>query len=151
MRGMLFLTLIIAASCGVVALRDDLTVVGVGAFGVSFGLALVNGVYTTIIQVKVPQRFHGRVFALNQMVAWSTIPIGVGIIAPVGTELLGDVSLMYAVFAGFILLVVVGASLTRRLARFDDAVPDAIPDDLVGLERKVRNEGKTGRTGVGVV
>ncbi|WP_066365098.1 non-ribosomal peptide synthetase/MFS transporter [Herbidospora mongoliensis] len=151
MRGMLFLTLIIAVSCGVVALRDDLTVIGVGAFGVSFGLALVNGVYNTIIQVKVPQRFHGRVFALNQMVAWSTIPIGVGIIAPVGTELLGDVSLMYAVFAGFILLVVVGALLTRRLARFDDAVPDATPDDLVGLERKVRNEGKTGRTGVGVV
>ncbi|WP_061294333.1 non-ribosomal peptide synthetase/MFS transporter [Herbidospora cretacea] len=151
MRGMLLLTLIIAVSCGVVALRDDLTLIGAGAFGVSFGLALVNGVYTTIIQVKVPQRFHGRVFALNQMVAWSTIPIGVGIIAPVGTGLLGDVSLMYAVFAGFILLVVVGALLTRRLARFDDAVPDATPDDLVGLERKVRNEGKTGRTGVGVV
>ncbi|WP_051759227.1 non-ribosomal peptide synthetase [Herbidospora cretacea] len=151
MRGMLLLTLVIAVSCGVVALRDDLVVVGVGAFGVSFGLALVNGVYNTIIQVKVPQRFHGRVFALNQMVAWSTIPIGVGIIAPVGTELLGDVSLMYAVFAGFILLVVIGALLTRRLARFDGAVPDATPDDLVGLERKVRNEGKTGRTGVGVV
>ncbi|WP_062348193.1 non-ribosomal peptide synthetase/MFS transporter [Herbidospora yilanensis] len=151
MRGMLLLTLIIAGSCGVVALRDDLVVIGAGAFGVSFGLALVNGVYNTIIQVKVPQRFHGRVFALNQMVAWSTIPIGVGIIAPVGTGLLGDVSLMYAVFAGFILLVVAGALLTRRLARFDDAVPDATPDDLVGLERKVRNEGKTGRTGVGVV
>ncbi|GAA0400178.1 hypothetical protein Acor_22740 [Acrocarpospora corrugata] len=151
MRGMLLLTLVIAASCLVVGLTETLPVIGVGAFGVSFGLALVNGVYATIIQTKVPQRFHGRVFALNQMVAWSTIPIGVGVIAPLGTRLLGDIGVMYLVFGGFIAIVAAGALVTRTLARFDDEVPDATPDDLVGLERKVRDEGKTGGTRVGVV
>ena len=48
----------------------------------SLALALVNGVYATIIQVKVPQRFHGRVFALNTVVAWSTLPIGFGLVGP---------------------------------------------------------------------
>ena len=30
----------------------------------------------------VPQRFHGGVFALNQMIAWSTLPLGFLILAP---------------------------------------------------------------------
>ncbi|GAA1016939.1 hypothetical protein GCM10009556_060840 [Acrocarpospora pleiomorpha] len=151
MRGMLLTTLLIAVSCVLVGLTDALPVIGIGAFCVSFGLALVNGVYATIIQTKVPQRFHGRVFALNQMVAWSTIPIGVGVIAPLGTRLLGDIGVMYLVFGAFIAIVAAGAMATRTLARFDDEVPDATPDDLVGLERKVSNEGKTGAARVGVV
>ncbi|WP_067178674.1 non-ribosomal peptide synthetase/MFS transporter [Microtetraspora niveoalba] len=138
MRAMLLTTSLIAASCLVVGLDTSLVLIGVGAFGVSYGLALVNGIYATIIQVKVPQRFHGRVFALNQMVAWSTIPLGVGVIAPLGTRLLGDIGTMYLVFAGFIAAVTFGALRTRVLARFDDEVPDATPDDLVGLERRAR-------------
>jgi hypothetical protein len=36
---------------------------------------------------------------------------------------------------GLAIALVVAVSLrTRRLARFDDEVPDAPPDDLVGLE-----------------
>ncbi|WP_055482282.1 non-ribosomal peptide synthetase/MFS transporter [Sphaerimonospora mesophila] len=140
MRGMLLTTLLIAGSCLLVGVDTSLVLIGVGAFGVSYGLALVNGVYATIIQVKVPQRFHGRVFALNQMVAWSTIPLGVGVIAPLGTRLLGDIGSMYLVFGGFITLVALGALRAPRLARFDDQVPDAVPDDLVGLARR---DGKT--------
>ncbi|WP_245658281.1 non-ribosomal peptide synthetase/MFS transporter [Microtetraspora malaysiensis] len=136
MRAMLLTTAFIAASCLVVGLDTSLVLIGVGAFGVSYGLALVNGVYATIIQVKVPQRFHGRVFALNQMVAWSTIPLGVGVIAPLGTRLLGDIGAMYLVFAAYIAAVTLGALRTRVLARFDAEVPDATPDDLVGLERR---------------
>lgn len=36
----------------------------------------------------MPQRFHGRIFAINQMLAWSTLPIGFGVVAPLGTTLL---------------------------------------------------------------
>ncbi|MEV0348355.1 hypothetical protein AB0H88_21495 [Nonomuraea sp. NPDC050680] len=43
--------------------------IGVGAFGISLWVTLLNGVYATIVQVKVPQRFHGRVFALNTLIA----------------------------------------------------------------------------------
>ena len=35
----------------------------------------------------MPQRFHGRVFALNTLVAWSTLPIGFGLVAPYGSAL----------------------------------------------------------------
>jgi hypothetical protein len=76
--------------------------------------------YATIVQVKVPQRFHGRVFALNTMVAWSTLPIGFGI------------GLLYVLF-GVAIAVVGLVALRTRLSRFDDEVPDATPDDLVGL------------------
>ncbi|MFE0153901.1 amino acid adenylation domain-containing protein [Nonomuraea sp. NPDC059007] len=158
MIGMLLLTLVIAASCVIVGLTRSLMLIGIGAFGVSFGLALVNGVYATIVQVKVPQRYHGRVFALNQMVAWSTIPLGVGVLTPfaeraleplmlpggalastVGT-VLGTgpgrgVALIYVVFGLLIALLVAAALRTKVLARFDDQVPDATPDDLIGVAR----------------
>ena len=62
----------------------ELLVIGAGAFGMSLWLTLVNGIYTTIVQVKVPQRFHGRVFAVNTLIAWSTLPIGCGLVAPFG-------------------------------------------------------------------
>lgn len=156
LTGMLLLTLIIAVSCLLIALTRDLTLIGIGAFGVSLGLALVNGVYATIIQVKVPQRFHGRVFALNQMVAWSTIPLGVGVLTPlaqsvfeplllpggalattvgqvIGTGPGRGIALIYLVFGLFIVLLVAGALRTRVLSAFDTTVPDATPDDLLGV------------------
>ncbi|MFI9559540.1 amino acid adenylation domain-containing protein [Nonomuraea endophytica] len=158
MIGMLLLTLVIAVSCVIVGLTRSLVLIGIGAFGVSLGLALVNGVYATIVQVKVPQRYHGRVFALNQMVAWSTIPLGVGVLTPfaeraleplmlpggaladtvgavLGTGPGRGVALIYVIFGLLIALLVAGALRTRVLARFDDHVPDATPDDLIGVAR----------------
>ncbi|NRQ32586.1 amino acid adenylation domain-containing protein [Nonomuraea sp. NN258] len=158
MIGMLLLTLVIAVSCVIVGLTRSLVLIGIGAFGVSLGLALVNGVYATIVQVKVPQRYHGRVFALNQMVAWSTIPLGVGVLTPLAERALEPlmlpggaladtvgvvlgtgpgrgVALIYVIFGLFIALLVAGALRTRVLSRFDDDVPDATPDDLVGVAR----------------
>ncbi|MFB4290814.1 amino acid adenylation domain-containing protein [Nonomuraea sp. ATR24] len=163
MIGMLLLTLVIAVSCVLVGLTRSLVLIGIGAFGVSLGLALVNGVYATIIQVKVPQRYHGRVFALNQMVAWSTIPLGVGVLTPLaeraleplmlpGGALAGTVgavigtgpgrgiALIYVIFGLFIALLVAGALRTRVLSRFDDHVPDATPDDLIGVARLKQSE-----------
>ncbi|GII89886.1 hypothetical protein Ssi02_01170 [Sinosporangium siamense] len=159
MTGMLLLTLVIAGSCALVGMRQDLVTICIGAFGVSAGLALVNGVYATIIQMKVPQRFHGRVFALNQMVAWSTIPLGVGLVAPFGERVLEPmmapggaladtvgavvgtgpgrgIALMYIVF-GVLIAVLVGLALRNRvLAGFDATVPDATPDDLLGIRAR---------------
>ncbi|GAA1300732.1 hypothetical protein Psi02_27630 [Planotetraspora silvatica] len=157
MRGVLFATLILAAFCLVTGLRADLAVVMAGAFGMSLALTLVNGIYATIIQVKVPQRFHGRVIALNTLVAWSTLPIGFGLVAPYGAglfepllaqdgplattvgQVIGTgqgrgVAFMYVAFAAAIALVAVAGLRLRGLARFDVEVPDAPPDDLIGLE-----------------
>ncbi|MFI6321051.1 amino acid adenylation domain-containing protein [Nonomuraea sp. NPDC050556] len=157
MRGVMLATLALAVACLVTGVRPDLLVIGVGAFGMSFGLTMLNGIYATIIQVKVPQRFHGRVIALNTLIAWSTLPIGFGLIAPFGSsvfepllapggalassvgEVIGTgggrgIGFMYLLFSVAIAVIVLVAMRVRALARFDDEVPDALPDDLIGLQ-----------------
>ncbi|MFF5229298.1 amino acid adenylation domain-containing protein [Dactylosporangium sp. NPDC000521] len=154
MFGVLVATLGLAVCALVTGLRENLVLIGAGALGLALALTLLNGVYTTIIQVKVPQRLHGRVFSLNTLIAWSTMPIGFGIVAPFGAELFGPLlraggplasslgpvfgtgpqrglGLMFAVFA--IAVAAVAAVGLRVLRRFDDEVPDALADDLVGL------------------
>ncbi|WP_330242056.1 non-ribosomal peptide synthetase/MFS transporter [Streptomyces sp. NBC_00525] len=158
-RGMLALAGVFALAGAVTGLRADLWVIGAGAFGMSCCIGLVNGVYSTIVQVKVPQRFHGRVFALNTMVAWSTLPIGHGLVAPLGARLfdplmtddgalagtvgrvLGTgpgrgIGLMYLLCCVAMLALVALALRLPALARFDLDVPDAEPDDLIGLRER---------------
>lgn len=157
MRGMLVSGVLIGAFGMVAGLRPDEVVVALGLAGMFYWLALVNGIYATIVQVKAPQRYHGRVFALNQMIAWSTIPLGLMLIAPIATQwfepllapggaLAGNIGsiigvgegrgigLGYLVF-GLIIMALTGAAIrTRVLSRFDTNVPDALPDDVVGLQ-----------------
>ncbi|MFC4531515.1 amino acid adenylation domain-containing protein [Sphaerisporangium dianthi] len=157
LRGVLLCTLILGFFCVVTGLRADLTVIAVGVCGMTLWITLLNGIYTTIVQVKVPQRFHGRVFAMNTLIAWSTLPIGFGLVAPyaagvldpllvqggalaptvgalIGTGPGRGIGLMYALFGVVIVLIVLIASRVPALARFDQEVPDAVADDLVGVQ-----------------
>ncbi|MEV0418756.1 non-ribosomal peptide synthetase/MFS transporter [Streptosporangium canum] len=157
LRGVMLSTAVLAVFCLITGLQQNLLVIAVGAFGMSFWLTMLNGVYATIIQVKVPQRFHGRVIALNTLIAWSTLPIGFGLVAPYGSAafeplllpggpladtvglVLGTgagrgVGLMYVLFAIAIAVTALVAMRTRTLSRFDVDVPDALPDDLVGFQ-----------------
>ncbi|WP_433528592.1 amino acid adenylation domain-containing protein [Micromonospora sp. CA-263727] len=165
MRAVLLGTLGIAVAAVVTGLRPNLLLIGAGAFGMYLALGIVNGVYNTIIQTKVPPRVHGRVFALNQMVAQSTLPLGWGLVAPFAARvaepmlladgvLAGTVGavigvgpgrghgLLYVLFGVCIALTALVSLATPVLARFDDEVPDAPPDDLVGIEeRRARTAG----------
>ncbi|MFK3979312.1 amino acid adenylation domain-containing protein [Micromonospora sp. NPDC050397] len=167
MRTVLIGTVVLGLACVVTGLRADLTVVAVGAFGMYLALGVVNGVYATVVQTKVPHLFHGRVFALNQMVAWSTLPLGWGVIAPLASRwvepllqpggalastvgaVIGvgtgrGIGLLYVAF-GFCIVVTAVVSLrTRVLARFDDEVPDAPPDDVLGIEARQARAGTGG-------
>jgi amino acid adenylation domain-containing protein len=156
LRGVLLCTLALGCFCLVTGLRADLTVIAVGVCGMALWLTVLNGIYGTIVQVKVPQRFHGRVFAMNTLIAWSTLPIGFGLVAPYGAKLLDPlmaadgplagtlgaligtgpgrgIGLMYALFGVVIVVIALVAMRVPALARFDHEVPDAIADDLVGL------------------
>ncbi|WP_197371995.1 non-ribosomal peptide synthetase/MFS transporter, partial [Streptomyces clavuligerus] len=156
MRGMLLVVPVLAFFSVLTGLRPELLLVCAGVFGMSASLSLLNGIYLTIIQVKVAQRFHGRVMALNQLVAWSTLPVGFLLIAPFGTRYLeplmasgggladtvgtvlgtGDgrgIGLLYLLLGAAILLLGAVALRVRTLARFDRETPDAQADDLVGL------------------
>jgi MFS family permease len=157
LRGVLLCALAIGCFCLITGLRADLVVIAVGVAGVTFSITLMNSIYATIVQVKVPQRFHGRVFAMNTLIAWSTLPIGFGLIAPNAASLLDPllrkhgalastvgavigtgpgrgIGFMYLLFGAAIAAVVLIAMRVPALARFDQEVPDAIADDLVGLQ-----------------
>ncbi|MCX4750207.1 amino acid adenylation domain-containing protein [Kitasatospora sp. NBC_01287] len=157
LRGVLLATLALACAAALTGLRASLPVVAFGAFGMAAGLALVNGIYATIIQTKIPQRFHGRVIAVNTMVAWSTLPIGFAVVAPFGPKLLQPlverhgalagtvgrvigtgagrgIGLLYLCFGLAMALLALVCLRVPVLARFDREVPDAPADDLVGLE-----------------
>ncbi|WP_405085490.1 amino acid adenylation domain-containing protein [Microbispora sp. NBC_01389] len=161
LHGVLLSTLALSVFCLLTGLRPDLFPIAAGAFGMSLCLTLLNGVYATIIQVKVPQRFHGRVIALNTLVAWSTLPIGFGLVAPYGAQVfepllapggplagtvgavLGTgpgrgIGFMYACFALAIAAVALVGMRIGVLRRFDDEVPDALPDDVVGYQALTR-------------
>ncbi|WP_283137196.1 non-ribosomal peptide synthetase [Rhizohabitans arisaemae] len=165
MRGVLIATLVLSGFAVVTGLHESAVTVGLGAFGLWGALALVNGIYITIVHVKVPQRFHGRVMALNQMVAWSTLPLGWGIVAPVGQLLLEPMLMPGGALASSVgavigvgpgrglafLFILLGVGIAcyvlicmrlKIYSRFDDEVPDATPDDIVGAEAlKARTEG----------
>jgi hypothetical protein len=150
---------IVAAGLFVAAtgVHASLAVIAFGVFGSAVMLAIANAIYFTVIQVKIPQRYHGRVFALNQTLAWSTFPVGFATLPSLidrylekpmmrGGTLPHTAALIIAAGPGrgiglaFVLagLLMAGGALlglaVRRLARLDTDVPDALPDDLVGVQ-----------------
>ncbi|MGW5163258.1 MFS transporter, partial [Nonomuraea wenchangensis] len=156
LHGVLLCALALGCCCALTGLRADLAVVAAGACGMTAWVTLLNGIYTTIVQVKVPQRFHGRVFAMNTLIAWSTLPIGYGLVAPyaaavldpllldggplaptvgalIGTGPGRGIGLMYVLAGLAIVVLALAATRVPALARFDQEVPDAVADDLVGL------------------
>ena len=157
MAGVCVSVLLVALFGALTGLRPDLVLVMVGAFGMAFSLGLANGTVATIVQTKVPQRLQGRMFAINLTVGAATQPIAFAVVGPYGTRLLrpvmtasgpvGDtvravfgggparaIGLLYAACAVGLVLVVSGAWRTRALRRFDAEVPDALADDLLGIE-----------------
>ncbi|MBO4207992.1 non-ribosomal peptide synthetase/MFS transporter [Micromonospora echinofusca] len=154
-RGMLLVSLLFGVFGVVAGVHPSVLVVGLGAFGLWGTLSVVNGIYLTVVHVKLPQRFHGRVIALNQAVAWSTLPVGFAVVAPLGERLLQPLmtddgalaptvgavigtgpgrglGLLYVLLGVALTALVLAALRTRALRHFDDEVPDADPDDLVG-------------------
>ncbi|MEV4085471.1 amino acid adenylation domain-containing protein, partial [Nonomuraea fuscirosea] len=162
LRGVLLCSLVLGCFCLLTGLRADLAVIAVGVCGITLWITLLNGIYTTIVQVKVPQRFHGRVFAMNTLIAWSTLPIGYALVAPYAASLLDPLLLdggalagtvgavigtgpgrgigfMYVLFGLVIVAITLAAMRVPALARFDREVPDAVADDLVGV-RALRSQ-----------
>ncbi|MDX3192679.1 amino acid adenylation domain-containing protein [Streptomyces sp. MN03-5084-2B] len=160
MAGVLFGNVGISLGCLVMGLRPSLAVVAAGVFLMAAAMALSQGIYATLVQVKVPQRFHGRVFAINQTITWSTLPLGFAVLAPLAvgwfTPLLapggalagtagavlgvGDgrgIGLTYVVYALAMLLINGAGFALKLLRRFDTEVPDALPDDLVGVQERL--------------
>ncbi|SCG49819.1 non-ribosomal peptide synthetase/MFS transporter [Micromonospora halophytica] len=161
MIGVLIGNLGTAVGCVLVGLDASLAMVCVGFFWLAMAMTTAQSIYATIVQVKVPQRFHGRVFSLNQTISWSTLPIGFAVLAPVATGLFepmlapngalaGSVGAVigtgegrgigfaYVCFGLVLVLITLGGFATRMLRRFDIEVPDSLPDDLIGAQERER-------------
>jgi amino acid adenylation domain-containing protein len=145
----------LGVACLLIGVRPSLVLVAVGVFGFFVAMAMMQALYATIIEVKVPQRFHGRALAMNTTIGWGLMPIGwvlaailaerlETMLAP-GGALAGTVGAVLGTGPGRgigLVLVISGvATLLLVLAvlrlpgfwRFDLDVPDALPDDLLGV------------------
>ncbi|MFB9444226.1 non-ribosomal peptide synthetase/MFS transporter [Dactylosporangium vinaceum] len=132
MRGVLLSALAFAPFAALAGVHRSVWLIAAGVFGMFVALTVMNAIYTTIIQVKVPPRAHGRVFAVNTVFAWGTLPIGFLLIGPGVSAAIG-LGPTYLTFGAAIALIA-GVSLWYRpLARFDAEVPDTEPEDLIGL------------------
>jgi surfactin synthase thioesterase subunit len=148
MRAVLLFILLFAVFAVFTGWRASPYPVAVGVFGILFSLSVTNGIYMTMIQVKVPQRFHGRVLAANQMIAWSSMPVAFLLVAPGASHLLNPmlepgglltstagvligvgpgrgIGLTYILCGLAIAVVALRALRHPRLSRFDEEVPDA--------------------------
>ena len=157
LHGVTVTVTLLAVAGLLIGLRPSLWLISAGAFVLSFALALINGMIMSIIQVKVPHRFQGRIIAVNTMIAAASTPIGFGVIAPLagpllnpllatGGPLAGSVGavigtgpgrglgLLYLLCGLCVALLVFAGTRIRTLRRFDDKVPDAKPDDVIGIE-----------------
>ncbi|MGI8625079.1 MAG: MFS transporter, partial [Geodermatophilaceae bacterium] len=133
-------------------LRPSILLVAAGFFLWVVAIAVFNGCYATIIQLKVPQALQGRVFAVIQMTALGIAPIaylGAGplgehvfepLMAPAGAlagtvgAVLGTgagrgVALMYILAGLGVLVATALAYRSRAIWQLEDVMPDALPDD----------------------
>ncbi len=140
------------AGCLVLSgLRPEVALIAAGSFGIGLGLGLHNGIYLSIIQVKVPQRFHGRVLATIQTLTWATLPLGFAVLVPASGAFLEPLLAADGALAGTVgavigtgpgrglafAMVVAGVALAvvalvavriRRLRLLDVLTPDAPAD-----------------------
>ncbi|MGH3588170.1 MAG: hypothetical protein ACRDQ0_17840, partial [Pseudonocardia sp.] len=114
-RGVLLCTLGLAAF----GLVTGLQAIGVGVFGMALVLTLLGGLRTALVEVTVPQRFHGRVLALDAVVASAALPVG--LVPAVAVAAAWGIGPLYVVFAVALALLAVGTGLSRLI---DDSRED---------------------------
>jgi MFS family permease len=138
-------------------LRPSLPLIATGVFLTIFCLELINGIFLTIVQTKLPQRIQGRMIAVLTMIATISVPFALTIVMPIGPRLLNPLTTASGPFGTIIraiagtghdrgialvcitcglaiALLTLAAGRSSRIARFDTDVLDAIPDDILGLQ-----------------
>nr|QEO74432.1 major facilitator transporter [uncultured bacterium] len=147
-QGVLAFTLLQGCVLFLAGLRPNGVLVAIGGFLFMFFNPLISGCCLTLWQRKVEPEAQGRVFAMRQMIAWSTLPLAYllagpladGVFEPLlaaGGPLAGSVGRILGVGPGRgtgLLIVVLGllnvlsalaGSFYPRLRNLDAEVPDA--------------------------
>jgi hypothetical protein len=127
--------------------RTSVPLVAAGSFGILFAMPLIAGCIQTLWQRKVPPAIQGSVFAARVVVGQATLPLAFVIAGPLadhvfeplmakGGALSGSfgaalgvgpgrgVALMFMALSLLSLATVVMGSLSARLRRLEDDLPD---------------------------
>lgn len=127
----------------------------VAAAGFYFGLAISNGCFWTIWQRRIAQEVQGRIFAIQQMLARLSLPLGAMVAGPLadyvfeplmandgllaGTlgQVLGTgdgrgISLMFILVGILLLLTTFSASLNADLRRVEEGTAANLPAQAAG-------------------
>jgi MFS transporter, DHA3 family, macrolide efflux protein len=162
MAGLLGYTVVCGLGIMISGISPALPLISLGFFVYMLFLGLSNGCYTILIQTKVPYHLHGRIFALNQMIAFSTMPLGFilagplaertfepllapgGWLAPTVGALIGvgvgrGIGLLFIVIGLLTVAVTLVGYIYPRLWRLEDEVADANPDEVLTVEHAARS------------
>lgn len=74
--GMVGFSLLTGVSLILLIFNASYIMAGIGVFLFAASLILINSHWQSLIQIKVHAELQGRVFAANQMLTWSIMPIG---------------------------------------------------------------------------
>jgi len=122
----------------------------VGLAAVMASIALINGHWQTMIQLKVGLELQGRILAANRMIANLTEPlgyVGAGLLADAVAEPFlagsglfdggpGRGMALIVVVLGVVQLGLAAVGMRWRTLRYmEDALPDAIPGAVVTWDR----------------
>jgi len=153
-RSILLFSLCQAVALMIGGLREHLVFITIAGFGFLFFTPLIVSCSQTFWQRKIPSEAQGRVFAMRQMIAWTSLPLAYLAAGPLADSvepllqpdgaLASSVGLLIGVGPGrgtaFLimmlgvmnLLVVIVGYTAPRLRFLEDEIPDAIVDDLPG-------------------
>ena len=106
-------------------------------------IALINGHWQTMIQVKVGQELQGRILATNRMTANLTEPLGyVGagwladaVFEPLAAQPGRGMAMMLVILGGLTVALAFTGLRWRTLRHMEDALPDAVPGAVVTWDR----------------
>lgn len=148
----------------IAGLQPSLLSTAVGIFGIWFSVTLVNAHWQALIQSKVGLELQGRVFATNQMIAMSSMPLGY-LLAGVLADSVFDKAMQQSGFLADTFGPIIGAGAGRGIGlliivvgilvmvwstigfnfkplrymedKLEDAIPDAEIADKDTLQRKL--------------
>jgi amino acid adenylation domain-containing protein len=152
--GMVGYVILTGISILITGLKPDLWFPACGVLGTWFSVSLINAHWQTIIQNKVGLELQGRIFATNQMLAWSATPLGYALSGFLADKVFEPLMVkgrpLANVFGGLIgvghgrgiglMMVILGFSLFiwgilgfnyRKLRYMEKDLPDAVLDAII--------------------
>ena len=143
--------------------RPSVPMFFVTAFLFYFGLAIINASGQVIWQKKIPFEIQGRVFAVQRMIAWGTLPLAYSIAGPLAEQvfipllvangplsesvgrIIGvgpeyGIALLFVIMGTLTTITAIAGYCYPRLRFIEEELPDAIPNPISEqLEKREQN------------